>query len=416
MRISKKSVDELKPRDKDTLVWDDTLKGFGVKVTPSGRKVFVVQFRLLGRSARYTIGPYGVWSPDRARSRALEVLGAVASGTDPRASVKAAQAAKTVADLCDQYFASACRQKKATTIQNERGKALRHIVPLLGKVQVSSLTRGMIQQFVNDVEGGKTAADVKTGPRGRARVTGGPGSANRTLGLLSSMLSFAVEIGERPDNPALGVKSFRLQRRDRYLRPDELGRLGEAIQNAEAQGVNANALNAIRFLLLSGCRKSEALGLQWSWIDFDRNVISLPDSKTGARPLQLGEAAKQLLKSLPRLDGSPFVFPSSRGSGPVVGLIKIWTQVRAQAGLEDVRLHDLRHNFASVAVSSGQSIYIVGKLLGHTQASTTQRYAHLADDPLRIAADDVSASISGLLAPPKRSSLDSDFAENSSKS
>ena len=211
--------------------------------------------------------------------------------------------------------------------------------------------------------------------------------------MLSSMLSYAVEIGLRKDNPAIGIKKFKLKKHDRYLSSEELERIGQSMRSVESDGASIFAIAAIRFLLLSGCRKSEALTLQWSWIDWDHNLAKLPDSKTGQKNLMLGEAVMDFLKTLPRLASSPLVFPSASSGTVPMSLQKVWNKVRISAGLNDLRLHDLRHNFASSAVSSGQSLYIVGKLLGHTQAQTTQRYAHLASDPVRAAADDVAAEL-----------------------
>ncbi|WP_414899424.1 tyrosine-type recombinase/integrase [Rhizobium cremeum] len=197
----------------------------------------------------------------------------------------------------------------------------------------------------------------------------------------------------RADNPAKGVKKHKLVKHDRYLSVAELERLGAALKAVEAEGASAFAIAAIRFLALSGCRRSEALSMQWEWIDFQHNLVKLPDSKTGQKVLLLGKEALEFLKILPHVEGSPLVFPSASGGTTPLSIQKIWGRVRQKAGLEDVRLHDLRHNFASTAVSSGLSLYIAGKLLGHSQPQTTQRYAHLALDPIRAAADEIAASI-----------------------
>ncbi|WP_449415016.1 tyrosine-type recombinase/integrase [Ochrobactrum teleogrylli] len=207
------------------------------------------------------------------------------------------------------------------------------------------------------------------------------------------MLSFAVENGYRADNPALGTKQFKLKTHDRYLTPEELDRLGKALDSAERKGVSIFAVAAIRFLSMTGCRRNEALTLQWSWIDFEHRIAKLPDSKTGQKVLHLGDSALSLIKSLPKVAGSPLVFPSSVGGDRPLSIQKTWHDIRSEADLRDLRIHDLRHNFASMAVSSGQSLYLVGKLLGHSQSQTTQRFAHLAPDPIRDAADSVSNMI-----------------------
>jgi integrase len=207
------------------------------------------------------------------------------------------------------------------------------------------------------------------------------------------MLSFAVSVDVRPDNPARTVKKFKLKTHDRQLTEEELGRLGEALVTLAASGVSEFAINALRFLALTGCRRGEALSLQWQWVDKRSGIAKLPDSKTGQKILVLGGAAVSLLDTIPRRADSPLVFPSSAGGTVPISIQKVWRKACKLAAISDMRLHDLRHNFASEAVSSGQSLYIVGKLLGHSQQQTTQRYAHLAANPVKAAADATSSSL-----------------------
>ena len=396
MRISKRSIDAIEAPAKDTFFWDDTLKGFGVKVTKTGKKMFVLQGRLDGIVRRYTIGQYGSpWSPDQAREEALQFLSQLGRGIDPTSEKKARRAQGLISDLIAQYIEEGMSHKKPGTREAEVASLNRHVIPLLGRRRIGEITRRDIQKFMSDVESGKTAVDVRTGFRGRAIVKGGKGAANRTTALLSSIFTFAIELGLRADNPVKGVKKFRLKQHDRYLNSDELERLGRALTEVEANGTSPFAIAAIRFMLLSGCRAGEALNLQWNWIDYDHNLAKLPDSKTGQKILLLGSGAMALLDNLEKVSGSPLVFPSSIGGLTPISIQQVWRKVRKLAGLEDLRLHDLRHNFASSAVSSGQSLYIVGKLLGHSQSQTTQRYAHLAPDPMRQAADEVSTLLQG---------------------
>lgn len=397
-RLNQRTVAALEAGEKDLFVWDGETKGFGLKVTPAGAKVFVVQGRVSGRPRRYTIGRLGSpWTIDSARKEAREILGLMHKGIDPVEEKRKARQDLSVAELSDTYFAEGCETKKASTLAIERGLAERHVKPLLGRRMVKSLTRADLDRFLADVGAGKTAADIRTKPRGRAIVSGGKGTANRTVDLLAAMLSFAVARGLRPDNPARGVRKYKLQPRQRFLSPKELADLGTALTQAEAAGENAFAIAAIRLLMLTGCRKNEILTLRWDWVDVERSLLSLPDSKTGAKAVLLGAPALELLAGLPRVDGNPHVFPSPTGDGHFVGLQKVWAKVRARAGLKDVRLHDLRHSFASVGASAGDSLYIVGKLLGHTQSRTTQRYAHLADDPMKAAADRISSQIAAAM-------------------
>ena len=289
-------------------------------------------------------------------------------------------------------------RKKPNTIALEKSVLHRHITPLLGKKKLSDISKRDVQKFMIDVADGKTAIDEKTTYRGRAIVKGGKGAANRSVAVLSSVLAYAQDLGLRKDNPVLSIKKYTLKKHDRYLSSDELDRLGSALREAEDNGASAFAIAAIRFMLLSGCRSGEALTLQWQWIDFEHNLAKLPDSKTGQKILLLGSGAMALLETLPRISGAPLVFPSTVGGTTKISIQKVWRKVRALAELDDLRLHDLRHNFASSAVSSGQSLYIVGKLLGHTQTQTTQRYAHLASDPVQQAADEVSAELAKRIA------------------
>jgi integrase len=378
----------------DAFYWDDSLKGFGVKVTKGGKKNFVLQCRLNGDVRRFTIGQYGhPWSPDQARETALQMLADVSRGIDPTSERRAKRDQPTLAELAKIYLAEGMGHKKAGTREIEAGLARRHILPLLGRRKVADITKADLQRYLGQVADGKTAIDEKTKARGRAIVTGGRGSANRSMDLLASMLTYAVELGWRSDNPAKGVKKFKLKKHDRYLNAEELERLGDALEAEQKRGASEFAIAAIRFLLLSGSRRSEALTLQWGWIDFDHSLAKLPDSKTGQKVLVLGAGVIALLKELRRVDGSPLIFPSAVGGVTPISIQKVWDKVRKAAGLDNLRLHDLRHNFASAAVSSGQSLYVVGKLLGHSQAQTTQRYAHLAPDPMRQAADDISIAL-----------------------
>lgn len=394
MRITKKWIDQIQPTDNDAFYWDDSPKGFGVKVTRGGKKNFVLQARLNGEVRRFMIGQYGQpWSPEQARQSAFEMLADIGRGVDPKGVQKAREGIVTIKDLADRYAAEGMTHKKASTREIELGCIKRHILPLLGRRKVSDITRSDLQRFVQHVADGKTAVDEKTKARGRAIVSGGKGAANRAMDLLASMLTYAVDNKVRTDNPAKGVKKFKLVKHDRYLNAAELERLGTALQTVQQAGASQFALAAIRFLLVSGCRRNEALTLQWKWLDFDHNIAKLPDSKTGQKILHLGGGAISLLKTIPRVEGSPLVFPSAVGGSTPMSIQKVWMKVRKAAELDDVRLHDLRHNFASTAVSSGQSLYIVGKLLGHSQAQTTQRYAHLATDPLKQAANEVSEEL-----------------------
>jgi integrase len=212
------------------------------------------------------------------------------------------------------------------------------------------------------------------------------------------MLSFAVEEGLIPSNPATGIKQFKLKTHDRFLSQSELERLGETLVKSEQSGISPYAIAAIRFMALTGCRKNEALLLRRSWIDFERRLVKYPDSKTGQKVMRIGAAAVDLVSSLPQVAGCPLVFASAAGGEIPLSIGKIWRKLRSEADLQDLRLHDLRHNFASAAVSSGQTLHVVAKLLGHSQTHTTERYAHLSNDPIREAAEMISAAMADRLS------------------
>ena len=404
-KITKRVVDSEGPAKKDRFLWDTEIKGFGVKVTPAGNRIYVLQYRINGRLRRYTIGRHGSpWTPHSARAEAARLAGLVASRVDPM-EVKADKAGdRSVRQLCDEYLEAAPtiilkrfgRPKKTSTLATDRSNIEPHVKPLLGRRSIRSLTKRQVERFQQDVAEGKTTKDVKT-PRGRAIVRGGRGTAARSLMALSAVLSYAVEHGYIRENVAHGVAPFKTPERDRSLSSTELGRLGEALRAAEQEGTNTYAVAALRLLLLTGCRKSEILTLKWDWVDFERACLRLPDSKTGAKVVPLGAPALAVLHSLPRIEGNDHVLPGSVEGAHLVGLQKVWARIRNRAGLKGLRIHDMRHAWASVAVVGGDSLYLVGKVLGHRQASTTQRYAHVRDDPLQAVAERASGAIAAAL-------------------
>ena len=399
-KISKRIVDAAEASGGDAFIWDTALKGFGLKVTPKGRKVYLVQYRLPGSpTRRFTIGAHGSpWTPEAARSKALEVLGLVAGGVDPGNAKREARADITVAELCELYMAEGVRTKKASSLEMDGTRIKRHVLPLIGRKRLKALTKADIERFLSDVAAGKSARTEKTKPRGRSIVRGGEGVANRTLGMLGAILQFAVERGLRPDNPARHVRKFKEGKRARFLSNEEIARLGQALRDAQAEGANPYAVAAIRLLILSGCRKGEILSLRWDEVDFSNSLLRLGDSKTGAKEVHLSAPAKALLSELPREDRNPYVIVSEQAGKHLVGLQKVWARVRDAAGLWDVRLHDLRHSFASVGARSGESLLVIGKVLGHATSAATSRYAHLSDDPVKAAAGRIGSQIGVHLA------------------
>ncbi|WP_341197219.1 tyrosine-type recombinase/integrase [Hyphomonas chukchiensis] len=402
-RLTNSVVNGAAKRDSDYFLWDGDLKGFGLKVCSGGRKSYVCKYRLgTGRNAptrRMTIGTHGSpWTPDQARKRAGQILGLVAHGEDPAQARQAEKSVLTVAQLCDRYLEHGAATKKASTLATDRGRIERHIKPLLGRMRVPDVKRAEVSRFLQDVAAGKTAVDVKTGARGRAIVRGGKGTATRTVGLLGGIFSFAVESGWISENPVRGVKRFRDRRNERFLVTSELQRLGAALIGAEAAGENPYAIAIIRLLVLTGARKGEIESLRWPEVDWQFSYLRLADSKTGQKLIMLNGAGIEVLQTVPRQNASDFVFPASRSDGYYEGTPKVWRRIREQAELQNVRLHDLRHSFASMAVSSGASLPVIGALLGHKDAATTSRYAHLQSDPVRVAAEATSASLAAALS------------------
>ena len=415
-KLTKSAIDAAKPQDEDFFLWDNELKGFGLKVAKGGRKSYVCKYRVgNGRSAptrRMTIGAHGSpWTIEQARSEARRLLGRAANGEDPAKEKQEVKKQITVAQLCDLYLENGIGTKKPSTIATDRGRIKRHIKPLLGKKKVPDVTRADIKRFLQDVANGKTSVDQKTGLHGRAIVKGGRGTASRTVGLLGGIFSYAFDCGMIEINPVHGVKRFADKKGQRYLSQQELASLGQALADGEVLGLNPLALAILKMLIFTGARKGEIETLRWSAVDFEGGYLRLADSKTGQKIFPLNAGALEILSQIPRLEGSPFVFPAHRSDGHYEGAPKVWRIIRDMAGLNDVRLHDLRHSFASIAVSGGASLPIIGALLGHTDSSTTHRYAHLHDDPLKAASEAVGGKIVAAMRGQREGSTSSPIRE-----
>ncbi|MBF0327337.1 MAG: tyrosine-type recombinase/integrase [Alphaproteobacteria bacterium] len=402
-KITKRTADALTaPDGREVTLWDSELRGFGLRARGQV-KTYVLMYRPGegGRTApkrRYTICRHGSpWTPDTARAEAKRLLGLVADGGDPAIDKGTDRRSLTVADLCDLYLDEGCTTKKASTVAADRGRIARHIKPLLGQKKAKDVARADIERFMRDVAAGKTAADIKTGQRGRAIVEGGKGTATRTVGLLGGIFTFAVDRGICPANPVQGVKRYRDRKSERFLSAAEMAALGFGMTVMEqTDTLSLLMANAIRLLLLTGCRKSEILSLKWSAVDFERGYLRLPDSKTGEKPVPLGAPALKLLNDHPRV--SEWVFPAATGAGHLVGLPRAWEAVREWCGLDGVRLHDFRHSFASVGAVGGDSLPVIGAILGHADTKTTSRYAHLTADPVKMAADRIAGRIAEAMA------------------
>lgn len=403
-KLTKSAIDAASPQGNDYFLWDGDLKGFGIKIAKGGRKSYVCKYRVgNGRTAptrRITIGAHGSpWTIDQARAEARRLLGRAANGEDPAKEKQEEKKQITVAQLCELYLENGVGTKKASTIATDRGRIERHIKPLLGRKKVRDVTRADVKSFLQDIANGKTSIDKKTGLRGRAIVKGGKGTATRTVGLLGGIFSYAFDCGLIESNPVRGVKRFADKKGQRYLSQKELVALGQALADGEKRGLNQQALAILKLLVFTGARKGEIETLRWDAVDFEGGYLRLVDSKTGQKAFPLNAGALEILSEITSLEGSPYVFPAYRGDGHYEGTPKVWRIIRSMAGLEDVRLHDLRHSFASIAVSGGASLPIIGALLGHADSATTQRYAHLHDDPLKAASEAVGSKIAAAMGP-----------------
>jgi integrase len=401
-KITKRTVDQLRPdpAGRDRFLWDagdGALKGFGVRVKPSGVASYIVQYRNKeGRTRRLALGRVGVLTPEEARREAGDKLKAATRGGDPSAERHAARTAMTVGELCDWYLKDAAGRVKPSTLAMDHSRIECHVKPLLGRRTVAALTLADIERFQGDVAAGKTA---KPRPeKGRAgRTTGGRGVAGRTVGMLGTILEFARRNRVIAENPARGARRFPDEKRRRFLSLDELAALGKAMREAETDGENRTGIAAARALLLTGCRKMEILALPREWLDARASCLRLDDTKSGAQLRPIGADAAGHLDAQPKCDGCEFVFPADRGDGHFVGLPRVLDRRCARAGLAGVTVHTLRHSFAAVAAELGFSELTIAGLLGHKVPGVTARYAHVPDSALVAAADRVAARIAAAL-------------------
>lgn len=409
-RITKRVVDSRHPTAGDTFIWDSDVRGFGLKITPTGRKVFIAQYRVqgLGRRSttqRLTLGEYGVLTPEEARQLARKELGKVADGKNPSADRAARRNAASIRELGVLYLEYVQMRRKPGTAREYKRLWEKDVLPALGSKQVGEVS----------------TADIRRLHRSLHKT---PFVANRLAAMLGAFFTFAEKEGARQphDNPAHGIEFFPENPRERFLTREEFKRLGAALARAESEGLppapqhkrkpgkkekqkhrpksagipipaNPFAVAAIRLLALTGCREGEILSLRWDAVDFERGYLRLADTKTGKSVRPIGESAASILSSLPRVGDNQFVLPGLKANEHLKEIKRLWSAVRHAAKLDGLRLHDLRHSFASVPASGGESLLVVRSLLGHKRASTTERYAHLGDDPVKRAADRAAGDI-----------------------
>lgn len=406
-QITKRLVDSLKPRPDEYFVWDGSLSGFGVRVQSTGAMSYVVKYRAgSGRSAptrRLTLAKVGTIPPDEARTLAKKTLGSVAHGADPAAQRAADKRASTLGEVAEQFLTEHVKTKcSASSAKSYRDLLERLAIPDLGKRKAEKITTAEIHRL-------------------HTKHRRSPYQANRLLRVLSSLFSFAAKAHVVPVgfNPCRGIGHFPEEGRERYLTTLELAQIGEAIREAETVGlpysvdetkptarhapkegnrrtvIGLHAAAALRLLIFTGARLREVLHLKWEHIDFERGLLLLPVSKTGKKTIVLNAPALAILNGLPR--AGDFVITGASIDKPRSDLKKPWKAVAARAGLSGVRIHDLRHTHASVGAGAGLGLPIIGKLLGHTQSATTQRYAHLDNDPLKKASEHIGSRLAAAM-------------------
>ena len=379
-KITKRTVEAIPRGPRDTVLWDTELKGFGCKITPQGKRAYFVYYRTEGGTQRRPfIGEHGTVTAEQARDIARQWLAKVAAGDDPSKNRQDLKSAPTVAEVCDRFLKEhVARRNKDKTIHDYERLIKLHIKPDLGAHKIHEISRTHVLAFHH-----------------KLRAT--PYQANRALAVVSKIMNLAEKWGYRQDgsNPCRHVEKYVEQKRERYLNREELSRLGTTLREIEKENTeSAYVVAAILLLIATGCRLSEILTLEWKHVDQDGGYFRLPDSKTGAKLVPLNSMALGIMSMLVQQPDNPYVIVGRNAGDHLVNLEKPWRRIRKRADLNDVRLHDLRHTFASVGAGLGEGLPIIGKLLGHTQSQTTQRYAHLDSDPLAKASERIGSVLS----------------------
>ncbi len=381
LKLTKRTVDALEVDGNDAVFWDRELAGFGVRVHATGRKTYVVQSRGPSGPKRVTLGRHGEMAVDEARKKAALVIDRIKRGEEPAAEPPEVE--PTVAVLAERFMRTHVeRHLKPASVAAYRTVLDKHVLPALGGMGLGEV-------------GGAQAAELHHGLRDT------PVLANRAVHLLSRMytLAEAWELVPPGRNPCKALRRYRTQLRERFLTPAEYRRLGRALRQAEAEdGIWPPATAAIRLLVLTGCRRGEILNLRWDDVDRTAGDLRLRDAKAGPRMVPLTKPVLGILDAIPRSGDNPWVIAGQRPGKRLTGLHHYWRPIRERAGLADVRLHDLRHSYASRALALGESLYTIGKLLGHASVATSARYAHLMREAEREAAVRVGGSIGAHIA------------------
>ena len=383
-KLTKRAVEALQAATSTFVVWDTELKGFALKVAPTGRKTYLLSYRSksTGTERRPGIGTHGAITTEQARDIARRWLFNIANGEDPSLDRKELSKAPTVEDLCRRFMSEHSQHhNKPRTRYNYQRLIDRFILPAIGRRKVREIRREHVQQL-------------------HAQASGTPYQANRLLGLVSVLMRKAELWGYRPDNtnPRLHIEKNKEHKRQTTLTAHQLVNLGAILNSEEDISKELPSVpHAIWLLLLTGCRMSEILTLKWEYIDFDHACIRFPDSKTGAKIIPINSSAMRLLNRISRTDKNPYVVPGKKLGHHLVNLEKPWRRIRKKAGLSAIRLHDLRHTFGSMLAAQGHQMPMIAKLLGHSQLQTTARYIHLAPDPVKDATNKIGTTMDQLI-------------------
>lgn len=404
-KLTKRAVDAFPPPlEKQAVLWDTEIRGFGVRALPSGLKTFIVQYRTHeGIKRRINLGRYGVFTVDQARDLARIKIGMVAAGEDPADKLRQLRNGMTVAELCDWYVAEARngnilgrrnRPIKESTLKMDESRIETHIKPLLGKRLAKLLTVADVEQMQTDVKNGVTAKPRRKGRGGQ--TTGGGGVASRSVGTLQAILGHAKHKGLLTEHPTKGARKLAIKKRKRRLSVAEIRALGKAIAYAQRNGENETALGVIRTIALTGYRRQEAQAIKRVWVNAEGGFVSFPDTKGDAQVRAIGPQAVKTVLAQPVIAGNPYAFASLRTNGPFTAAAASFIRVCELAGIEDATLHTLRHTFGSVAGDLGFSELTIRAMLGHASQNVTQDYVHI-DEALRLAVRRTSDEIARLL-------------------
>lgn len=390
-RITKRLVDVLEPKERQFTVYDDTLKGFGVRVMPSGVASYIIEYRPDGGgrgvwTKRMAIGRVGEITPDQARELAKDCLTEVRRGTDPLAERQTRRKEPTVSEMIELWSSENPVGRRGMPLADRTrtymlGRLRAHVVPLIGSKKISSVSTLDVNTMVRRIVKGETRCDGESGKsRGRYRIRGGDAAARRTVSDLAAIFSFAIDRGIVKINPVTGAKKPSARQRRDFLRVEEIGKIAAALDQMEREGVNQAGISILRLLMVTGARPSEIEGLRWSEVDLEARCLRLANTKTGHSVRPLPTVAIAIIAQQPTAGSSPYVFPATRGTGYFTGSKQIWTRARTRAGLPNKVRYHARHAVATLSLAGGADIVSVSHLLGHANPRTTlMTYTHVTD-------------------------------------